>query len=103
MRQLDWPASILTVPMRSPMPRVAQPFVSLPGAPLEPQRTPIRIGAGMTRVDALLRSATSVSLLAQEGLESTFVAIDPHSLVGGIVASAFDVGLTDLATFVGER
>jgi hypothetical protein len=103
MPSLDWPATVLSIPERSLMPRAVQPFVSMPGAPLEPQRSPIRLGVGMTRADALIQSATSLTLLAQEALEPTFVAIETHALVGGLVASTFDVVLTDLATFVGER
>jgi hypothetical protein len=79
------------------------PSISARGAPLEPQRTRIRIGVAASTPGALVRLAASAGLLGQEALEPTFTSCGSGEAVGRLVTSELDVAIVDLATFLGER
>jgi len=85
------------------MPARARLAVSERGAPLEPQRTPIRIGVSREVHALALRVAAGLSLLAQEALEPAFVDIEAHQAVPHLINAELEVAVVDLAAFLGER
>ena len=85
------------------MPTRARLAVSEPGAPTEPQRTPVRIGISQEAHSLALRIASRRGFLAQEALEPDFVGIAALSAVPRLIRGELDVALIDLATFLGER
>lgn len=82
---------------------LAEPAVSEPGAPGEPQRTRLRIGV-VDPVQAIpLLAAESNGYLGQEALEPVFVLLPSRHVVPALVSGGIDLAVIDAAAALGER